>query len=261
MKLLIVDDDILVIEGIMASIDWDKLKFEQVLIANCYSEAINIFQKEKIDLLLCDIEMPFGNGINLVQWVRDNKMDTECIFLTCHSEFDFAKQAVSLRCLDYLLKPLLPERLIAVLQNATKVIEEKKTKQYYYQYGKEYVKRFQSEEEKMDKGNSEAIVSRAKAYIMEHISEEISMEELAASLYISPNHLTRSFKKEMGKTPIDFLIEQRMFLAKELLEQNNFSISMISAKVGYGNYSYFTKIFKKFYGKTPREYRDSLVKK
>ena len=54
---------------------------------------------------------------------------------------------------------------------------------------------------------------------------------------------------------VDYIIKKRLELAKMLLEQNKLSITMISARVGYNNYSYFTKMFKKMYGMTPREYQ------
>jgi two-component system, response regulator YesN len=74
-------------------------------------------------------------------------------------------------------------------------------------------------------------------------------------IQLSPDYLTRAFKKKYKCTPIDYITEQRMFLAKELLLANTMSISMISAKVGYSNYSYFTKIFKGYFGETPREFQ------
>ena len=257
MNLLIVDDDILVIEGILAGVDWSQLDFDQILTANCYSEAVNLLNKQKIHMMLCDIEMPYGNGIHLVQWVKEQKMETECIFLTCHDEFDFAKQAVTLRCFDYLLKPVLPERLAAVLKAAAEHISERQKEQYYFQYGRKYVESLgDNMKNETDDTSGAGLVQKAEAYIMAHISEDITVEQIAESMYISTNHLTRLFKKGTGKTPIDYITEQRLFLAKELLEQNQLSVSMISARVGYGNYSYFTRIFKRAYGKPPREYRE-----
>lgn len=254
MNLLIVDDDILCVEGIMASVDWERLEFDKVLVANSYSEAVNLFGAESIDVMLCDIEMPYANGIHLVSWVKEQKYPTECIFLTCHDEFDFAKQAISLHCFDYLLKPVMPQKLVAVLAAVTEKIRENQKNQYYYAYGQKYVESMSGQEEE-DEDSNPGRVQKIQGYILEHISEDLSVEQLAALVYISPNHLTRLFKKETGKTLIDYITGQRMFLAKELLEQNKLSVSMVSARVGYGNYSYFTKAFKKVYGKTPRDYR------
>ena len=96
MKLLIVDDEIYAIQGILDSVDWQKLAFEEVLTANSYAQAVNEFMKQSIDVLLCDIEMPYGSGLDLVEWVKAHYPETECIFLTCHSDFDFARQTLSI---------------------------------------------------------------------------------------------------------------------------------------------------------------------
>jgi len=62
--------------------------------------------KHEIDVLLCDIEMPLRSGVELVRWAKERKPELECIFLTCHAEFSFAKQAIQMGCLDYILKPV-----------------------------------------------------------------------------------------------------------------------------------------------------------
>lgn len=67
--------------------------------------------------------------------------------------------------------------------------------------------------------------------------------------------MTRLFKKQFDQTVTDYVLQQRMMLAGELLRESKLSVTMVSDKVGYGNYSYFIKLFKKFYGKTPREYQ------
>ena len=68
MKLLIVDDEVFAVKGILDSVDWTILKFEEVLTANSYSQAVNIMSQNTIEVLLCDIEMPMGSGLDLVEW-------------------------------------------------------------------------------------------------------------------------------------------------------------------------------------------------
>lgn len=262
MRLLIVDDEVYAIQGILDGVDWSKLQFEQVLTANSYAQALNIFMKETVDILLCDIEMPYGSGLDLVEWVKVNYPDTECIFLTCHSEFDFARQALQLHALDYVLKPVAPEKLVDILSSAQQAILEKRRSQKYEEYGKRYVEEIaRPTEEEEERLRPKSVVEEVKAYVQKNISENLSVEEIAGKVYLSADHLTRQFKKQTGQTLIDYIIEQRMILAKELLEQGQLTITMISAKVGYSNYSYFTKIFKKHYGMTPREYQAKYQEK
>ena len=87
MNLLIVDDQKVVVDGLREGIDWKKLSFEEVYTAGSAAQAREIFQKHKIQVLLCDIQMPVENGISFVKWVRDNGYETECIFLSAYSEF------------------------------------------------------------------------------------------------------------------------------------------------------------------------------
>lgn len=259
MRLLIVDDEIYAIQGILDGVDWPLLQLEEVLTANSYAQAVNIFVKERVDILLCDIEMPYGSGIDLVEWVKENYPGTECIFLTCHDEFDFARQAIKLQCLDYVLKPAPPEKIIEVLEHACSVIRGRRQSQQYEQYGKRYVEEISKPGEQEAGMRPKNVIEEVEHYIQKNISESLTVEEIAKTVYLSPDHLTRLFKKNHGQTLIDYITEQRMVLAKELLEQEQLSISMISAKVGYNNYSYFTKMFKKYYGKTPRDYQTGCL--
>lgn len=254
MKLLIVDDEIYAIQGILDSVDWSQLEFDEIVTANSYAQAVNQFIKEPADILLCDIEMPYGSGLELVEWVRENYPNTECIFLTCHDEFDFARQAVSLQALDYVLKPAEPEKIVKVLRKGIEVTRNKAKSHKYEEYGKRYVDELNRPAggETAAEGN---VVDEVKKYIQSNISETISVEEIAGRFYISSAHLSRLFKRQEGRTLIDYIINERMVLARELLEQDRLSITMVAAKVGFNNYSHFTKTFKKLYGETPREYQ------
>ena len=124
MNLLIVDDEILAIQGLVDDMDWKKLDFDEVFTANSYAQAVNIMNKQEIDVLLCDIEMPLRSGVELVRWAKERNPELECIFLTCHAEFSFAKQAIQMGCLDYILKPAETEEVEECLRKAVKKIRK-----------------------------------------------------------------------------------------------------------------------------------------
>lgn len=259
MNLLIVDDEIYAIQGLLDSVEWGKLSFDRILTANSYAQAVNIFMENEINIMLCDIEMPYGSGIELVEWVKSHSAETECIFLTCHDEFSYARQAVTLKCFDYVLKPVKPEKLLEVLKNAAETVSGKQKNKEYQQYGEIYVRKMFEEPENANV-QMDAILEKIRRYVLTHISEPLTVEGLAKYVYLSPDYLTRSFKKKYNQTLLDYITEQRMFLAKELLSKREMSVSMVSAKIGYANYSYFTKIFKKYYGQTPREFQHEQLK-
>lgn len=99
------------------------------------------------------------------------------------------------------------------------------------------------------------VVEKVKNYVADHVEDELSVERLAEQVYLNPNYLTRVFKKSTGRTVTEYITEYRLKLAEDLLRDTKLSITMVSAKVGYQNYTYFIKQFKKFTGYAPREYR------
>lgn len=105
-SILLVDDEIQAVANVKEGIDWAALGIDQVYVAYSMKQAIEVYRNNDIDIMLCDIEMPKGNGIELLKWVRENLVDVENIFLTCHADFSYAKEAISLGSMEYLLKPV-----------------------------------------------------------------------------------------------------------------------------------------------------------
>lgn len=256
MNLLIVDDEVITVNGILNGIDWALLPFEQVFSANSADEARDILQEQTVQMMLCDIEMPGEGGIALLRWVREQGMDLECIFLTCHDEFQYAQKALQLQGMDYLLKPVPYEELQEILRQASEKVEQKYVDTRYKEYGKSHKERFrESAAENIQKKNSKIIVEEIKVYIQEHLQEDLSVELLAKKAYVSTPYLFQIFKKEEQTTLIEYITRARMFYASELLKQNDIPVSRVAMAVGYSNYCYFTKLFKKSFGVTPSQYQ------
>ncbi|PWV90998.1 two-component system response regulator YesN [Paenibacillus cellulosilyticus] len=117
-QLLIVDDEPLAIRGIVNAVNWESIGITNVLTAVNAGQAKQLFGDHDIDIMLCDIEMPQESGIDLLAWVREHSPETASIFLTCHADFSFAQKAIQLGSLDYLLKPIPPQELEAVIRKA-----------------------------------------------------------------------------------------------------------------------------------------------
>lgn len=256
MKLLIVDDEYFARQGIINGVNWEVLDYEEILQAGSFAQAVELLEKEKIEVLLCDIEMPDENGLELISWVNEHSPDTECIILSCHDEFDFARRAVSLKCMDYILKPVRYDFLTEILHKAYVCKKEKEQQTALEDYGKRYIDSLKNECKK----ESTDVVELVAHYIDEHLSKDLSVRTLANMAYVSPDHLTRSFKKRYQKTVRDYILQKRMMLAGELLKDKSLTVTMVSDTVGFGNYSYFTEQFKKYYGMTPREYQSGKRK-
>ena len=122
MNILVVDDQKTVVSGIVEGLHWKKLGIDNVYTANSSCEAKCILGCHTIDLLLCDIEMPGENGLALFRYIRECEMVTECIFLTSHADFSYAKEAIALGSFDYILQPAPYEDIETAIAKAAKRI-------------------------------------------------------------------------------------------------------------------------------------------
>lgn len=112
----------------------------------------------------------------------------------------------------------------------------------------------------LKEGQSNDFVEKLKSITEENIGNvDFNLDIAASMLYISPNYLRQMFKKKTGETFIEYLTNQRMKKATELLTDCSLKISEVTEQVGYASQSYFTKCFKKYYNITPTEYRMSIL--
>lgn len=109
-----------------------------------------------------------------------------------------------------------------------------------------------------ERRQSTSVAEKVKRYIDENTDQEITRESLAEMVYLNPDYLARIFKKEVGEPIGVYIINQRIAIAKEYLEKTEEPVNLISVKVGYDNFSYFSKIFKNTVGMTPKEYRNQF---
>ncbi|MNI05087.1 HTH-type transcriptional regulator YesS [compost metagenome] len=100
------------------------------------------------------------------------------------------------------------------------------------------------------------IVSVAIKYVHERYSEEIRLEDISAQVFVTPNYFSRIFKEETGQHFTEWLNKYRVEKAKLLLKESSAKIYEVAERVGYNDYKYFTHIFKKVTGLTPKEYRN-----
>lgn len=96
-----------------------------------------------------------------------------------------------------------------------------------------------------------------KQYMDENYSQKIKLDDLASLAFMNKFYLVHEFKKYIGKTPINYLVDRRVDASKELLATTNLSIEKIAEKVGFSSQSYFNQVFKKKLGTSPTQYRRS----
>ncbi len=136
MTILIIDDDKSMIEMLKVTIDWEKLEIDTVLTAQNIAAAKLIFLEQPIDIMLCDIEMPGGSGIELLTWVREQGYGTLNIFLTNHTKFHYAQNAIKLDTLDFIGKMAPPQELEDALRRAVHIVKTVRVQKRYADYGR-----------------------------------------------------------------------------------------------------------------------------
>lgn len=140
-KVLIADDEPLIREGISESLDWKALDMNIVGMADDGEEALQIVRREKPDICLIDICMPKMNGLDLISKIKAENPNTITIIITGHDEFDYAQKAVKLNVFDYILKPVIEDELLKVVEKAKKELETAAGKQKWYEMANAQLKR------------------------------------------------------------------------------------------------------------------------
>lgn len=222
-------------------------KLEVVGEASNGEEAVKQALLLKPDIILMDINMPLMDGLQASRKIKEENKDIEIIILTAYNYFEYARQGIKVGVSDYLLKPFSNEEFSTSLNEIMKKINEGKID--LVEQDNELV-----EEVSGYPSNNAEIVESAKKYIQMNYRKEISLEEIANHVAISSYYLSRIFSKSEGITYKDYLIKLRMEKAKQLLRDGKKSIKEISIEVGYVDQNYFSRAFKKYYHKSPKEF-------
>ena len=136
MNLLIVDDQPNVLAYLTSRIPWENAGIREVFSASSVLAAKHIIASNEIQVLLTDIEMPVENGLDLIRWVRENQYAMEIILLTSHSDFNYARQAIPLGVLDYVVQPAKDEDILQAVGKATASAKEKESASHNDRYSR-----------------------------------------------------------------------------------------------------------------------------
>ena len=346
-RVLVVDDEIYAVKGIVSGINWRGLDVSEVYEAFNAREAKKILERNSIDLIICDINMPEENGLELLEWAKENYPELEAVFLTCHTDFNYVRKALLLGSCDYLLKPVIYGEMEEVLsKNFARLVKERNNlermesfKLYYNieEQWKSLLVTGDPEEtdtlikqtmnwivgEKNDKGTlikiyqnilqtavfalkkrglplddlnslelsredhvitctneqfkhwmesivkivctdssnstgeiqKNRIVYELQKYIQQNLNRKLTRDELSEYVHLNESYLSRLFHKQTGMSLSDYILQERMKLAKVLITESDMPIYGIANRLCYDNFSYFAKMFKKVYNLTPLEYR------
>jgi two-component system, response regulator YesN len=235
MKVLIVDDEPLILNGLVKIINEAVPPGIEVRAANNMSEAIAIMQVYMPDVTITDLNMPEKNGFDLIDEAREAGLCDHFIILTGYEEFDYARRALRAGVVDYLLKPVDKDEIAKLLASIAKTLPS--------DFGSDY--------------NIHA--KRILAYMEANYMQDLSLERLAELMNLHPHYISRLFKKETGSNFVNHLNTLRIREAQKLLKiQCQLPVNVVGQRVGFENKHYFSKVFRKYTGVTPGAYRNNM---
>lgn len=241
-KIFLADDEIWVIRGLKKLIEKIGAPFQVVGEASNGVMALEEIEKKKPDVLITDIRMPGMDGLELMKEIRKKKLDTKVVLVSGYAEFDYAQKAIRMGAVDYLLKPVEAETFAKVLENLEKMLDERGGKQE------------EQPEEILNPSALENIVEE----IQSRYNENITLTGFSEKHNISAGHLSNLLKERLGMSFSEYITAKRVQKAKELLADERLSVEKVANEVGYKDYFYFTKVFKKAVGISPSKYRKNL---
>ncbi|MCU6711922.1 response regulator [Paenibacillus sp. J5C_2022] len=246
-KVLIADDEEFILERVKNNMPWKEMDFEVIECVSNGEAALDRIRACSPDVVLTDILMPNMTGLELAQRLRSEFPEVKVALMSAYDDFHYAKEAIRFGVKGYLLKPIIRDEFLELFQSIAKDIQKEE--------GQIPPPFFHHEMSGSD--NRNVYVARAKQYIADHYFEQIRLKDVSERLYVNANYFSSVFKRETGKNFIDYLNEVRINESKKLLLHTDHKVFEISLLVGFGNFSYYNKMFKRLCGVTPQTYREA----
>jgi two-component system response regulator YesN len=260
--LVIADDEHLIRQG-LNSLNWESVDVKVVGTASHGVECWNMVEELKPDILLTDIHMQGYKGTEIAHMIKEKGLLTKVIFLTGYKDFEYAREAVELGVVAFVLKPSDPNEIFEAVNKAKIQIEQTNLIMSEQSSLMRQVKENQMAlfdkllpNEEMLKNET---VKQLIQYLKSHYSEEITLGSASEIVHLCPVYLSRLVKKETGNTFLEILTRVRMEQACNMLRDPNNKIYEIALAVGIKDSKYFSQIFKRYYGMTPVEFRQNLL--
>lgn len=213
-------------------------------------EALDLFYQVNPDIVILNIEMPGLTGLDVARKIRESGKVCALLFISDYDNFSYAKQAIELRALDYILKPYDENKLVLSVQDAM-----------------HYVTHFSTvlrDKIPLPVHDSDAVPEDARlsliredinSYIDAHYMEELSMKNVAHEMNYSDAYFCKLFKQCFHVNFSTYLNEYRIEKAKTIMANPRINVKDVGLACGYADSNYFSRVFKRVTGMTPTEYR------
>lgn len=254
LKVIIIDDEPIIVEGISRMVPWEKYQCKIVATANDGLEGMEVIREHQPDIIFSDIAMPGLDGLSMIAGLKSEFPNMLICILTGYRDFDYAREAIRLGVTRFLLKPSNMDEIIEAVETMTGILlEQKKDEGEIESVETEEI----SEEES---SASSFIVNNALKYIEANYQQKLTLFEVAEKTYVSQWHLSKLLNKHLGHNFSDILNGVRIKAAITLLKDPSLRIGDIAESVGFLDMAHFSRVFKKQMGISANEYRNKIAK-
>ena len=243
---MIVEDEPAARDRYVQYVDSHDQGFRVVAACENATDALERLSSAHPDVLLTDIRMPGRSGLDLIASIRAAGWNGYGVIISGYEEFHYAQDAIRLGVYDYLLKPVFPDDMAALLERIQRdgfPPEPGLTSSLLPD---------------VELSSLPSFVTRAIAHVQRYHDTPLSLADAAAAVAVSPAHLSSSFPRFLGVRYVEFLQMVRVESAKTLLRTADATIEDIAARIGFEDPSYFFRVFKRVTGMTPGEYRAAV---
>ncbi len=252
---VIIDDEKWVIKSLLAILN--KIP-DLSIIGEAYNGpfGLKLILEKKPDVAFIDIKMPGFGGLELLQELNARKAPTVCIIISGHAEFAYVQKAMNQNAVGYCLKPFSAAEISENLIRAQERIElrhvcEKTALLPALAVNQEAA----AARDIPPMQTKNCIVQKILTLIHKNYTKNLSIQQIAKDCNVNANYASQLFNQEVGESFSNYLTRIRINEAARLLIRTDLPIASISAQVGYKDYFYFAKVFKKIRQITPTDFR------
>lgn len=240
----IIEDDATVARRYRRYIERYDEYFQVVAVSGTGLQAREHHAARAADVIICDVEVPGDLGVDLLAEFRQAGWEGIAVVVSGHDEFEYARRALKVGAIEYLLKPVFEETFVELLDR----IKERVRFDYI------------APSDQTRHQSKPAYIVRAIRYIEREYAAPLTLDALANEACVSESYLSAAFRKHCGMTLTEFIVDYRIWVARKLLLDTDRDIKVIAADVGMNDVSYFHRCFRRVTGTTPRQFRSSVAR-